>query len=86
MVAVGKDDVVIERAGSITVSKAANDLLRAGLDESFTVIETEKVPPIVGAPETMPVLAVSVSPGGSFPLLTDQVYGAVPPVAARVFA
>ncbi len=75
---------MIESADSITVSEPVIDLVRAGLDESLAVIVTEKLPPSVGVPETMPVLAARVSPAGSFPAVTDHVYGVVPPVAARV--
>ena len=69
----GKEVLVIESATSITVSEAANDLVRAGLDESLAVIVTGKLPPTVGAPERVPVLVASVSPAGSFPPVTDQV-------------
>jgi hypothetical protein len=81
----GKDVLVMESADSCTVSEPVIDLVRAGLDESLTVIVTGKLPPNAGAPETMPVLVARVSPVGSFPPVTDQVYGVVPPVAARVF-
>ncbi len=77
--------LVIESTDSITVSGEVIDLVRAGLDESLAVIVTEKLPPIVGAPETIPVLAASASPAGSFPAVIDHVYGVVPPVAARAF-
>lgn len=76
---------MIAKADSETVRAVVKDLANVGLDESLAVIETEKVPPIVGVPEMMPVLAASVSPAGSLPLVTDQVYGILPPVAARGF-
>ena len=41
------------------------------------------VPTAVGCPENCPFVP-RVSPAGSAPLVTLQVYGAVPPVAARV--
>ena len=43
-----------------------------------------EVPVAVGVPEMTPVLGASVSPAGSVPLATNQVYGGVPPLAARV--
>src|SRR5215813_7135751 len=42
------------------------------------------VPAAVGVPEITPVLAARVNPAGSVPLAIDQVYGGVPPLAARV--
>jgi hypothetical protein len=68
----GKELVVIARADSWTVMELARALVRAGLDESLTVIVIAKLPPIVGAPEIVPVLAAKLSPGGSFPALIDQ--------------
>src|SRR5262249_26489393 len=43
-----------------------------------------EVPVAVGVPEIAPVPGVSVSPAGSVPLASDQVYGGVPPLAPRV--
>src|SRR5262249_5931635 len=43
-----------------------------------------EVPIAVGVPEIAPVPGVSVSPAGSVPLASDQVYGGVPPLAATV--
>ena len=42
-------------------------------------------PAVVGVPEMMPVVALSVRPLGSEPLETVNVYGAVPPVAEIVW-
>src|SRR5262247_3467281 len=42
------------------------------------------VPAAVGVPVIAPVLGVSVSPAGSVPLASAQVYGGVPPLAATV--
>ena len=42
------------------------------------------VPLAVGVPLICPVEAVNVSPGGKLPLVIDQEYGAVPPVALKV--
>jgi hypothetical protein len=41
------------------------------------------VPACVGVPEITPELEM-VSPEGKLPFVTDQLYGAVPPVAAKV--
>ena len=35
---------------------------------------------MVGVPDSSPVEALRVMPGGSVPVLTDQVMGLVPPV------
>ncbi len=43
-----------------------------------------EVPAVEGVPEMVPLVALSVRPEGSNPLASDQVYGAVPPLAANV--
>ncbi len=55
-----------------------------GLPESVTWTVKLKVPAVVGVPAMTPVLALRVSPEGSAPLTTDQVYGEVPPDAESV--
>jgi hypothetical protein len=45
---------------------------------------TEYAPLAVGLPEMTPVVAATVSPGGSCPAVMLQLYGALPPVAASV--
>ena len=50
--------------------------------ESITLTVKENVPDAVGVPLIWPELT-SVSPAGKEPALTDQVYGAVPPLAVR---
>src|SRR5580700_5902662 len=42
------------------------------------------VPAAVGVPDNTPVEPFSVIPSGRLPLLTDQVYGPVPPATANV--
>lgn len=42
------------------------------------------MPAAVGVPEMIPVFAARLSPAGSCPVVTLQVYGEVPPAAARV--
>jgi hypothetical protein len=49
--------------------------------ESFTDTLNEKFPDWIGVPEIAPVL-LSVNPVGRFAEETDQLSGAVPPVAA----
>jgi hypothetical protein len=79
----GKELVVIEIAGAaLTVMlsdfEAVNELA------SVTRIPKWLVPVPVGVPEIAPVLGASASPIGRLPDMTDQLYGAVPPVAANV--
>lgn len=52
--------------------------------ESATCAVKVYVPATVGVPDSMPVAPLSDSPLGSAPDLTVKVYGAVPPLAARV--
>ena len=61
------------------------DAVCAGLLESVTSTVNEEFPAADGVPEMAPV-AASVKPTGSVPDSTLQVYGAVPPVAARLAA
>jgi hypothetical protein len=42
------------------------------------------VPGVVGVPAIAPVLAFRFKPGGSTPEVTENVYGAMPPVAVSV--
>src|SRR4051812_8914775 len=53
-----------------------------GLVESVTCNVTVRVPAEVGVPLMTPVVALIVNPAGKF--VTAQVYGLVPPVAAKV--
>ena len=54
--------------------------------ELASVTRTVKllVPDPVGVPEIAPVLGASVNPAGKVPVMVDQEYGVVPPVAASV--
>ena len=56
--------------------------LFAGDDESRAVTVTSNRPSAVGVPDTVPVEAPMVTPGGS--PVADHVYGLVPPDAVRV--
>ena len=75
--------MVTVSGGLITIDK----LLLAvctGLDESVAVTVNEKVPAVVGVPLIWPLVKLSVRPAGSAPLVTAQLYGVVPPLAASV--
>ena len=52
------------------------------MDESATVITTEKGPLAVGVPEILPVAVAMDNPAGK--PVADQLYAPVPPVAATV--
>ena len=52
---------------------------------SVAVMVKEKLPEVVGVPESAPVEAFKLSPGGRLPAVTAKVYGAVPPLAVIVW-
>ena len=81
----GKEVVVIESGGAAMTREIVADVVWAGLDASLTVTVMGKLPFAVGVPEMRPVLAARLSPAGRLPEVIDQLYGAVPPVAARDF-
>ena len=56
----------------------------AGVAESVTFTVKLVLPETVGVPEIIPVDPARVSPAGRDPVEIDQLYGVVPPVAARV--
>src|SRR6202453_1953180 len=84
-VAPGRRDVVTD-SGATTVIDNSCVAVIAGLPESVTCTVKAELPAAVGVPEITPVEAFSDSPAGSDPApgTTDQLYGAVPPVAASV--
>ena len=55
-----------------------------GEDESVTLTVKLEEPAAVGVPAIAPVDAFRLSPAGSVPDKMFQVYGVLPPVAARV--
>ena len=67
-----------------TVIESDAEAVRAGARESAACTVNPNVPPDVGVPETAPVEAFSVSPGGRLPVVMLHVYGAFPPVAATL--
>ena len=83
----GNDAVVMESGGGVaaaaTAMLSALLLVAAVLAESRTRTVKLDVATAVGVPLTVPVAAFKVSPAGSEPLVTDQLYGPVPPVAAN---
>lgn len=78
----GKDVVVMASAAfTVMLKPAVVDC--CGELESTTLTVKEDVPVEVGLPEICPVLVFSVRPLGKLPTLTLQIYGCVPPIAAR---
>ena len=55
-----------------------------GAVESVTFAVKLNVPAAVGVPEIVPLAAASVRPAGNAPELMLQLYGVVPPLAAKV--
>jgi hypothetical protein len=70
-------------AAAVTVILKTLVAVPAGLAESLTLTVKLKVPVAVGVPEIAPVL-VKLRPAGKEPLVIDQLYGVVPPLAASV--
>jgi len=61
------------------------DCVSMGLPASVTLnVSGVLVTATVGGPVIAPVLALRDRPPGNVPLVSDQVYGVVPPVAASV--
>jgi hypothetical protein len=84
---VGSDVVVTLSSGALIVM--LNILIAVcavGVSASvtFTVKSIGPVTLPVGVPLIAPVLVFNVSPAGSEPLLIDQAYGVIPPLAASV--
>ncbi len=52
---------------------------------SVAVTVNSNVPACVGVPERTPVVVFRSSPPGSAPAATAKVYGALPPLAVRVW-
>jgi hypothetical protein len=78
------DRVVIDRRGLTTMLRLLVAVCAVGLVESVASTVKAEVPLVVGVPEMTPVPAARLRPAGSAPLLIDQVYGGVPPLAASV--
>jgi hypothetical protein len=89
MVADGRVDEMIVKGVGVAGAAAINRVTVAFADcadelASVTVTPNEKLPLAVGVPEMIPELAARLSPAGSLPVVTLQVYGDAPPVALRV--
>jgi hypothetical protein len=82
-VAPGSELVVIA-SGELMVMLSAFVALFTGELESVTWTMKLLLPFVVGVPVIVPALAFSDKPACRLPVLIDQIYGVVPPVAARV--
>jgi hypothetical protein len=67
-----------------TVIERAFVAVCVGLPESSAWTVNDAVPAVVGVPEITPVDEFKFMPAGIAPPLMPQVYGPVPPEAARV--
>jgi hypothetical protein len=87
-VASAKGDPVVIIGGGVellSVISMVNVLLDVTLALSVTCALKVYTARVVGVPLMAPVDEASVSPGGSVPELIDQLYGGVPPEAARTW-
>jgi hypothetical protein len=66
---------------AVIANDRVTDFVCIGLDESATLKVRLAVPAAVGVPEMVPLAGAKLRPAGSVPLVIDQVYGVVPPVA-----
>lgn len=84
VVALGNDVVVIDGdcAAAATVMLRFALAVAAGELESVTRTVNAVVPVCVGVPEITPELEMT-NPAGKLPFVTAQLYGPVPPVAAK---
>jgi spore coat protein U-like protein len=85
LVASGTEEVVTETGATeaAIVKVSALLALAFGEEESSTVTVNAAEPTATGTPESLPAL-VKLKPAGRVPDETLQVYGAVPPEAAKV--
>jgi hypothetical protein len=82
-----KEEVVILTGVGAAATVMLSDCVAvsaAGMFESVTIAVKLNVPAVVGVPEIVPLAAANVKPAGSVPVLTLQLYGAVPPLAVNV--
>lgn len=77
-------DVVVIESGATTLKVKDFVAVWFGEEESVTLMPADEVLTVVGVPEIVPVLGLSVKPAGKAPDAIDHVYGSVPPVAAIV--
>ena len=77
-------EIVIPAEVEEIVNISLTDLLPGGVLESTTwSVRAVFVTVCVGVPVIAPVAAFNIRPAGSVPLVSDHVYGGVPPVAAK---
>ena len=75
---------IVTTAVEEIVNVSLADLLAGGVPESATWnVRGVLVTVCVGVPVIAPVEAFNVRPAGSVPLVSDHIYGGVPPVAAK---
>ena len=76
-------DVVVTVGGCAAATSILRFAVALAKLESFTRTVKAEVPASVGVPEITPESEMVV-PAGKLPFVSDQVYGPVPPVAAKV--
>jgi hypothetical protein len=76
------NEAVVIEGGAVTVRLSDFEAVKEFASVTCTV--KLLVPVAVGVPEITPVVGVSANPAGNVPERMDQVYGVVPPLAARV--
>ena len=80
------------RLVSVSVNPPVGSIVRltgpltlcCGFDASVAWMVMFEVPAVVGVPVTVQLFGVNVNPAGSVPTVTEQAYGAVPPVTPIV--
>jgi hypothetical protein len=76
--------VVTAKVGPFTAMESfALAVNGVGVLESVAVTVKDVVPITVGVPVMTPLLPLSARPAGSFPVVTDQNTGGVPPLADK---
>ena len=79
----GSDVLLIVTAVSTSIERLSEPVI-AGDEASATVTVNADAVVAVGVPEMAPVCASSMRPGGSDPVVIDQVNGPVPPATVSV--
>ena len=79
------DSFKVPAAAGLIVSDTVAVLVCTGLLASVTLkVRAVPVTAAVGVPVMTPVEVFNVNPAGNAPLVSDQVYGVVPPEAVSV--